>query len=510
MFEPFGVINEEEELERRNQEIVALQSAKKRIIKIYRFSLPLMLATLSEYGATFVSSIILAQYSTKALAASGLIIPTQDWVITTIGTGMNGGSLLVSEKCGGGNFRDVGQVWQQSLLLGAILGSAAMPIFRYSDKAYRMINQPAELTPITQQYFRTFSHGVPAMLMQEGNHQLFAGTENPTPILITNLIQTIATGALGYTLTFGKFGAPNIGVAGLGAASSIVSWANLIGTTVYICCNSKYSQYSLLARFRNGNCNTFWIALKKGVPIALQSSAEFFTILASMGMVGWIGGDDLAAAGAVSRWVSIFAIPSIGLNMSTSILVSKAIGANEKQIANQLGVTNMWASQIAPSVGMLMFALCTKQLLNLFVDSTSENYGQILHASSSLFIINGVGQFIDSFRAVSLGALIGDKDITYPTMSNLFCMTVIGLGTSYLLAFPAELGSKGVFVGRYLAIGLAAFLNFKRWRNRRDFQPHTQPQRKNKVFGNFCGLFSRRRQSALLQSTATNPLIINP
>src|SRR3546814_19002678 len=88
---------------------------------------------------------------------------------------------------------------------------------------------------------------------------------------------------LGWVLTFGLFGLPELGAGGLGIASAIMLWAQVLAFTAYLARSKRFAALELFVHFDRPHCATLRGLLATGRPLgvpALMAGGMFlFTAL---------------------------------------------------------------------------------------------------------------------------------------------------------------------------------------------------------------------------------------
>ena len=67
-------------------------------------------------------------------------------------------------------------------------------------------------------------------------------------------------------------------------------------------------------------------------------------------------------------------------------------------------------------------------------------------------------QLVDGLQVLALGLLRGVQDTTVPMVMATVSYWVIGLPTSYVLAFPLGLGAVGLWLGLVIGLLMAAIM----------------------------------------------------
>jgi MATE family multidrug resistance protein len=104
----------------------------------------------------------------------------------------------------------------------------------------------------------------------------------------------------------------------------------------------------------------------------------------------------------------------------------------------------------------MLFIFMPALLVNLFLDKNDSYYQAISQFATSLLSIAALFQSVDALQAILNGALRGLKDTFIPMLWCITCYWLLGIGSSYYLAFHTSLGAQGIWYGLVIGIASAA------------------------------------------------------
>jgi len=82
-----------------------------------------------------------------------------------------------------------------------------------------------------------------------------------------------------------------------------------------------------------------------------------------------------------------------------------------------------------------------------------------------LLIIAAIFQFFDGLQVVMQSTLRGMADVTVPMFIAFIAYLLIGLPSSYILAFVFGIGAQGVWYGYVVGLAIAGILFYFRFQN---------------------------------------------
>lgn len=211
--------------------------------------------------------------------------------------------------------------------------------------------------------------------------------------------------------------------------------------------------------------------IRNMIRIAVGSVAQHIIATTSwvflMRIVAVFGSQVLAGYTIALRVVVFSLLPSWGLSNAAATLVGQNLGAGKPERSERsVWITSLINMALLGFIG-LFFALFPTFFIRLFtVDPTVVISGsQCLRWVSFGFLAYGPGMvLIQSFN--------GAGDTATPMKINFFCFWLVETPLAWLLALPAGLSQKGVFIAIAFSetlITIIAFLVFKRgkWKTKK-------------------------------------------
>jgi MATE family multidrug resistance protein len=200
--------------------------------------------------------------------------------------------------------------------------------------------------------------------------------------------------------------------------------------------------------------------------------AEAGLFVAAALIIGKMGEDVVASHQVALNVASLFFMIPLGLAMAITVRVGNAVGRGDALGVRYAGlcgigltlVTQLFSAAVMISIPRLIASLYTRD-------------PAVIALAVQLLLLAGLFQFSDGIQVASNGALRGLKDTRVPMAITLFAYWVIGMPVGWWLAFRADLGARGIWMGLIAALTMAALLLFVRfWRSSRrllDLPPAT-------------------------------------
>lgn len=430
---------------------------------IFALALPMAMSQLIIVASDFLCMAMLAALGHDVLAASALIFSTQLSVVVTGMSILFSLSVLVGHAYGAKNYLAIGNYVQQGWTLGLLLSIPIILFFWYIDPILLYFGQSKEITAIVHNYFHAYVWAVIPAFLSTSNMQFGYGIHKKNLIIATSIMSVGVLLITAYTLIFGKFGFPKLGVAGLGYASAIQSSFFFIFTTGFFYFEKSFARFELFHYRVFQHLDHFAKMFKVGWPISMQMGGEMLSFFISGIMIGWIGTTALAAFQIVNQYYFLIVIPIFSLSQASGILIGHANGAKQFHEIKQLSYASITIVMVISVMVAIAFLLFPKYLAAFYLDVNNPANSPTLNLTLWIFFIIAFSQCLDALRNILVGILRGLFDTRFPMYINLFSIWIIGMPLSYTLAFPLHFGAIGFVVGGMIGMLGAASVMLYRW-----------------------------------------------
>lgn len=432
--------------------------------KILALALPMSGTQFINVASSFFCMVMLAKLGAEVLAASALMISTQMSIIVTGISILFSLSVLIGHAYGARNFSMIGNFVQQGWLLGILISIPIMLIFWHIDAILIFFGQDKNIAQIVKEYFHAYVWAVIPALLGVCNQQFGYAIHKRKLMIFSSMLSISVLLITAYTLIFGKFGLPKLGIAGLGYAMAAQSTFFFIFTTCYFYFHREFKSFDLFNFRVHHNWSYLSKMFKIGGPISFQTGGEMLSLLASATMVGWIGTIALAATQVVNQYYFLIIIPLFSLAQASGILVGQAVGSKQFNVIKKLGNAALSISLLMTLLVALLFLLAPRPLASLYLHANNANVIPTLHLIILLFAIIAFTQIADGIRNTLTGLLRGLFDTKFSMYITLLVLWIIGIPLSYFLAFKLHLGVIGIALGGACGMFLGASIMFLRWR----------------------------------------------
>ncbi len=371
-------------------------------------------------------------------------------------------SLLIGHTYGAKNFSAIGNLLRQGWILALIISSITILVFWFIGPILCYFNQAPNLIPLVVQYAHAYVWAVLPFQISVCNQQLCYGVHQQRLAIISSCCSVTALLISAYILIFGRFGAPALGITGLGYAVAIQAWVGLFVLNSLMYQRGIFSQFSIF-HFKSHQWNALKQIFKIGWPMSFQMTIEMLSFFAIAMMVGWLGTNALAATQVVNQYVFLTVVPVFALSQACGITVGQAKGAGQLDEIKNLGYAGMRIALIWAMIASVFFITCPKILASFYFDTSDPANMQTLHWVILLFVIAAVSQVFDALRNIMTGSLRGLFDTRFPMYVGFIALWLVGIPLAYIFAFILHWGVLGIAVGGTIGMLTGAVIIMYRW-----------------------------------------------
>ncbi|MBQ2260973.1 MAG: MATE family efflux transporter [Loktanella sp.] len=423
---------------------------------IWKLGIPLILSNMAQFAIHMTDTLMLGWYDVTALAAA-TIATSLFFVVFILGAGFAQAiTPLVAAANEQNDQVQVRRVTRMGLWLSILYGALVMLPFFWSEQILIAIGQDPTVAAEAHLYLQIVIWGMIPTLLIMAFKSFLVALEHTTFILWATVGTAALNGLVNYALIFGNLGAPELGIQGAAIASVMVNLLTVLLLVGYIM--KVLPQYQLFRNFHRPDSEIMRRVFLLGWPIGLTSLAEGGLFSASAIMMGWIGPIQLAAHGIAIQLASLTFMVHIGFSQAATVRAGRALGRRDEPNLRRGGITAIGLSAIYATATSVVFLLIPGTLVSLFIDPAEPDRLRLLQVGITLVMIAGLFQLVDGLQVVVLGLLRGVQDTTVPMIMATFSYWVIGLPTSYLLAFYWNFGSIGIWLGLVIGLLVAAVL----------------------------------------------------
>lgn len=429
---------------------------------VVRLAIPVIGQSLLETLVFLVDRLMLGRHSTTALASMQISGPLV-WSLSSILAAFSIGSMaLVGRAIGSGDRTLASATARSSLLLAVGIGiaSSALSLVGLNGILALLGASDATVQATAASFLTIVLPAMPFLLLTMVAAAILQAAGNTrTPFLVAMLANGV-NAILDYTLIFGHWGAPALGVRGA-AISNVI--ALMLNSGILILLMARRSCV-LTFRGRGGEIAALKRLLRVSFPAFGERCVQHFGYIGFISMIGALGSTAMAANQALISIESICFLSADGFGVAAATIVAQRLGAKRPdESAFGAWVATALAIGLLSLCGLAFF-LIPEALLAAFSPDK-----KIIVAGIPCLYVAAIAQPFMAISTVLAQGLRGAGDTKTAFYVSLAGGLVVRLGATYLFAFPWGLGLVGVWIGStcdwfFRSIVLLIVFRRGRWR----------------------------------------------
>lgn len=432
---------------------------------------PLVGSQLAHAIIGLTDTVMLGWYSIEALAA-GVLGTSFFFTLFVVGSGFSLAVMpMVASAASANDPTQIRRVTRMGLWLSVLAGAVIMPIFWWSETLLRLLGQDPEIATLAQTYLRIAGWSIFPALLVKVLQSYLAAQERASVIFWITVVGGIGNGLANWVLIFGKWGFPELGIAGAGIATLLNQSLMLLGLCHYIV--RKFPEHVLFQRLWRPDWEAFRSVYRLGWPIGLTHLAESGLFTSTALMVGWIGTLQLAAHGIAMQITSTMFMVHLGLSQAATVRAGRAFGAHDLSGLFRGGQVAFIMSLTMIAFTMALFLTFPEALVGLFLDPSEVNRTEIIQIGIGLMAVAALFQLADGTQVMAMGLLRGVQDTKIPMVMAAVSYWAIGLPAGYVLGFWTPLAEIGVWLGLVFGLFCASGLLIYRFSFQRNWLEST-------------------------------------
>ena len=421
-----------------------------------RLAGPLAAANLLQMLVYAIDVIFVARLGERSLAASSLAVSLFGlvmWMLSGL-TGMVAALIAAELGLARHAVREVRSSVRMALWLAVACGLGGMGVAVLGRPIMLATGQQPALATAAGGFLRIIMWAMIPLQLTNVLRNFVSAVGRP---LFATAIAVLAIGvsvAANYTLVFGHFGAPALGLAGSAASTVLTSLVTLALYVLAISLDRRLRRYCVLGNWWRAEWHRLGELVRKGVPVAGNILAEAGLFTGAAFLMGRIGAAQLAGHSLALQVAALaFQVP-FGLGQAATIRVGYHYGAGDPAAVGRAGWTAIALGTAFMSVTAAVMLLAPGPLLSIYLDTAAPGNAALVRFARQFLLVAAAFQLFDGVQAVAAGSLRGLQDTRVPMALALFGYWLPGLGTAVALGFYTPLAGLGIWIG--LAVGLVA------------------------------------------------------
>ena len=418
---------------------------------------PIFIETLLVMMLGAVDTFMLSRYSDNSVAAVGVVNQLMNLVFLLFEVISLGTSILCSQYIGAGRRDKVIQVVGISLIFNLLSGMLiSLGLYSFADDLLHLMSLRPDL----------MSDGLPYMKIVGGfaflqaislslSASLRSADKAKYPMyvsMVVNVLNIVGN----YSLIFGKFGMPALGVEGAAISTSFCRLVSVV--LLFVILFKKH-----ISTFPKELFTPFpWIELKNLLKIGIPSAGEHFSYSLSQVVITYfinmISNQALTTRAYIVNIVMFTYIFALSIAQGGAILIGHLVGMKKINAAYTIGKRIMRLCTTTSVTLALLTAVFGKHILGML---TSDPW--IISTGSAILWIEVL---LENGRALNLfgvNSLRSAGDIYFPVLVGIVVMWGVQVVGSYLLGISFGWGLIAMWGVFALDENIRGYIFLRRW-----------------------------------------------
>ncbi len=298
---------------------------------IWRISYPIIIGLMAQNLMVVIDTAFLGRLGeiTLGAAAIGGIFYL---CLGMLGAGFAVGlQIVIGRRNGEGRYRQIGSVFDHAVYFMIALAIALFLFLTFIAPAFLswfLKSERVLAESLTYLNFRRFGFLFGFMVLTFNS--FYIGITRTRLLIASTSLMAAINILLDYSLIFGNFGMPAMGIAGAAIATNIAEMVTFLFFLLWSLKNKTLPDY-LLFSFHRPNWLQYKPLLKVAIPVMFQYFLSFAAWFVFFMVIEQIGETALAASNITRSFYMLLMIPVWGLSSATNTMVSNIIGQGRSQ-----------------------------------------------------------------------------------------------------------------------------------------------------------------------------------
>lgn len=424
-------------------------------------TVPIFIETLLIMSLGAMDTFMLSQYSDAAVAAVGLANQILSFSFIVFEVINLGTSVLCSQYLGAGLTTRMEHAVGVSLAVNLFFGLLISGLLYFkAEWILSAMGLGGGMLPLGVGYMRIVGAAafVQALAMTL-SAVLRANNKAYWPMLVC-LVVNILNIFGNYTLIFGKFGVPAMGVVGAALTTAgCRTLSMLILFVIVFCTTIRRFPWEI---FRRWPGHEFHNLMKIGLPAAGEQMSYSCSQLVISFFITSLGMEALAARTYCVNLIMYSYLFCIAISHAGAIVIGHLVGNSRWNAAYTLG---RYVTRVAVVI-TFGFSLCLAGAGHFIMNALTDN-AAIIALGVAVLWIDVPLEIGRPLNIVYVNILQGAGDVNFPFYVGVIFMWTIAVGLAWLVGIPLGYGLLGMWWMFCLDENVRGIVFLRRWRSRR-------------------------------------------
>jgi MATE family multidrug resistance protein len=437
--------------------------------ELLRLAVPMAATQLAQMIILATDTVMLGHFSKEALAA-GAIGNTVFFFIWLLGTGpVSAVSPMIAHVVGRHaksvkprERREVRTIVRMGLWSVVLMSPPLLAALFFTHPVLLVLKQEPQLAADAARYTAVLALGLPCSLGFQVLRNFSTSLSRPLPPMIVMGLAILFNALGDYTLVFGHFGFPRMGLVGAGFASASSNFFTLVAMTGLALAMPALRRYHPFHRFLRPHWRSLAELFHLGLPIGITMLFEVALFNAATLAMGTFGIAALAAHQIAITIPSLTFMIPLGIGLAATVRVGLAAGAGDRYGARRAGFTAMGMGAVFMLAMALVLLLFPRTIATLWLPDIGANR-DVLTLAVLFLHVAAAFQLMDGLQVTASMSLRGLKDARGPMWLAGASYWLAGAPMCAFLGFGLHMEGLGIWLGLAFGLSVAAVLLVSRF-----------------------------------------------
>ena len=418
---------------------------------------PIFVETLLVMMLGAVDTFMLSRHSDNSVAAVGVVNQLMNLIFLLFEVISLGTSILCSQYIGAGRRDKVIQVVGISLMFNLISGLLiSLGLVFFAEDALHVMGLRPDLIGYGLPYMKIVGGFAFLQAMSLSLSSALRSADKAKYPMYVSMVVNVLNIFGNYTLIFGKFGMPALGVEGAAISTSFCRCVSVV--ILFVVLFKKH-----IPSFPKELFTPFpWIELKNLLKIGIPSAGEHMSYSLSQVVITYfinmISNQALATRSYVVNIVMFTYIFALAIAQGGAILIGHLVGMKKIRAAYAIGRRVMKLGTTASVSLSLLTAIFGKSILGLLTDDP-----WIIATGASILWIEVLLENGRALNFFGVNSLRSAGDIYFPVIVGIVVMWAIQVVGSYFFGISLGWGLVAMWAIFALDENIRGFIFVHRW-----------------------------------------------
>lgn len=443
-------------------------------------AIPIAIQNLLTSSFTLVDTLMVGQLGDVALAAVGMA-GQLSWLMNMAIFGIcSGASIFLAQYFGEKNHEGIVKTYGLAAISGVLLSLVFLAVgFLEPRGVISIFNRDSAVLTAGVKYLKIAVFSYPAIMVNMLANIVLRSTQRVKLPMYVAVFTTLLNAFLDYSLIFGAFGFPALGIEGAALATVISAWSGPL--IIYAVCLIRkddifFAPIKKQLGFDKGFVEDFF---RRSFPVMMNETFWGLGTVAFNAIFSNLGYEYTAAVSILRTFENIAFAFFVGFTNAGCVMVGKDIGGGFIREGVEKSKRFMILVPLAGAIVGAIYIIFRRQLIGLFnMGETISD--KTLQSALGIMIVYGIEIAFRNIPYVSIvGVFRSGGDTKKGLKYDLLCLWAISIPCTFIAAFVLKLPFIAVFAVSYLCEDyLKAFLCIKHFLSKRWIKPVTETGKK--------------------------------